>query len=197
MGGGGGQKALNAAMAKENAKRQVEYDRIRIENERKAKQMEYTNKRTKALNKSKYEAMDAVTKERSTLLTEGAKRISDYEAQERRRFMTARQGRGQVDESDFAISTADYESTKEMMAKGADYWDAKREAAGNTAFTQAEKDFEEEFGTEDKYLQGLEEEKDKPEKPKKPEKPWSPFDMSSEDKKPWSPLDMSGEGKEW
>lgn len=160
MGGQKGKSQEDYRMEEENARRQAEMDKQARESRRKAIGMEYNNMYNEATGGARTKAAAAITSERAEGIKKYTKMQRDYHAQERRRLFEAKKGTGQVDASDTAITADMYKESQDFLNRDQDYWDAKRAAAGDEAFTKGKKDFLAKYGTEGDYWRSIEGEDD-------------------------------------
>ncbi len=152
MGGDGGTKRANARMAEENEARNRENERITQENETKMRTFEYEGGLERAMQKAELDAAANVTAERTKGIKDSSSLLTDFEAQEKKRFLKAKTGVGQVDEGDTAISASMTEEARSLLNKGADYWDAKRGDARSTAAKTASDAYLKEHGLLSDFL---------------------------------------------
>ena len=152
MGGSSKQEEANRAMEAENLARQRESDRARLESEGIFRAQEYKTKREQALQGAELEAGAGVTAERTKLISESGTLLTDWEAQEKERFMKAKRGIGQVGAEDVAITGQTRQEALDLLGKGSEYWDARRGVARSEASKAAGLAFGEEFGTEEEYV---------------------------------------------
>ncbi len=136
----------------ENDKRNIEMAKINLENEGKARGLEYQNLMTKAQREARTTAESAITSERTQGIKDSSKMITDYGEQERRRLFQAKKGSGQVDASDTAITGDMVKGARDFLGQGSDYWNSKRTAAGDTAAKGGLDSFLGEYGTEADYI---------------------------------------------
>ena len=152
MGGSSAQTEANRAITSENLAREREAARANLESEGLFRAQEYKTKREQALQGAELEAGAGVTAERTKLISESGTLLTDWEAQEKARFMKSKRGVGQVGAEDVAITGQARQEALDLLGKGSEYWDARRGAARSEASKAAELAFGEEFGTEEEYV---------------------------------------------
>lgn len=150
----GGKPKTDHAAVRANAAREEEIKAQNLANERKQRELEYTNLFNEATRKARMEAEQGVTAERTQGMKDSSKLLTDYQAQERRRLFEAKKGVGQVGAEDMAITRDMVKQARGLLDRGADYWDSKRKVASDAAYSQAEKDFIGKTGTRDRYVGG-------------------------------------------
>jgi len=100
---------------------------------RKTALLAWQNERNMAATKAGIEAQTALGKKQRTLIKNSGKLLTDFERQEKRRFLEAKKGVGQVSEEDFKLTVEERDKAKAYLAQGSDYWKVKMDEVYNIA----------------------------------------------------------------
>jgi len=128
------QAAENARIQAENARRINEAEsrnrRLAVQQSLLQKKTEWETARTEAANKAKA----AVYDERIKALKDSNKLMTDWEVQERRRLLRAKQGANQTKDEDYAITGEDRQRALDLLHKPEEYWSNKAQVAYDQAW---------------------------------------------------------------
>ncbi len=139
----------------DNKKRELQMEKLRKETERKSLGLEYQNLLTKTTRDARTKAEGAVTSERAKGIKDASQLRTDFNSQERRRLFQAKKGSGQVGAEDTAITSEMVKGANTLLGRGADYWEAKRGAAGDKAYESSLMGFNKKYGTEQDYADSM------------------------------------------
>jgi len=102
----------------------------------------WQNDRNLAATRAGIEAQDSLGKKQRTLIKNSGKLLTDFERQEKRRFLEAKKGVGQVSEEDFALTVEERDKAKAYLEQGSDYWKVKMDEVYNLAKKNAFDNYE-------------------------------------------------------